>query len=138
MTNKNDPHWTAQLEKEIAQQYGKETIQHPLANWDINKESEYLRQLKESTNNRIDEDYPVELEEVRGVLIPKKLVTRESNRTCPSCNVYSFNTQDDLFMSKFDVCEKCYILHIEGREEKWKKNLLKKTKNNSKQSSEKS
>ena len=27
---------------------------------------------------------------------------------------------DDVYMSKFDCCEKCYIQFVEGREDRWK------------------
>ena len=59
--------------------------------------------------------------EVNGVLIPKKLFTKDSqNRTCPVCNTYSFNSKDDVYMKKFECCCKCYIQWVDGREERWK------------------
>ena len=60
-------------------------------------------------------------EEVNGVFISKKLLKRESKRSCPVCNTYSFKSNDDVYMTKFDCCEKCYIQWIEGREDRWKK-----------------
>ena len=49
MKNK-DPDYIAKLEKAIADKYGKETIVHPKADWDDEKEMEYLNELK--TNYR--------------------------------------------------------------------------------------
>ena len=83
-----------------------------------NKEKEYLSQLKEFYV--ASEQTPDEVE-IEGVLISKKLITRESKRSCPVCNTYSFKSNDDVYMSKFDCCEKCYIQWVEGREERWLK-----------------
>ena len=43
----------------------------------------------------------------------------ESNRSCPTCGSYSFKSVDDLYMTKFECCFKCYIQYVEGREERW-------------------
>lgn len=113
----NDPDYVAKLEKAIADKYGKETIVHPKSEWDDEKEKEYLKELK--TNYRFD-SREQEKEEVNGVLISKELLNRETKRSCPTCNTYSFKSVDDLYMTKFDCCFKCYIQWVEGREERWK------------------
>ena len=71
-------------------------------------------------------------EEINGVFIPKKLITKNSKRSCPVCSVYSFKSNDDMYMSKFDCCEKCYIQYVEGREERWKKGWRPNETNNTK------
>jgi hypothetical protein len=117
MKNK-DPDYVAKLEKAIADKYGKETIVHPKAEWDDEKEREYLKELK--TNYRSHEREQ-EKKEVNGVLISTELLNRETKRSCPTCSKYSFKSVDDLYMTKFDCCFKCYIQYVEGREERWKK-----------------
>jgi len=113
----NDPDYIAKLEQAIAEKYGKEAVAHPKAEWDEEKEKEYLKELK--TNYRyVNEEQ--EKEEVGGVLISKELLNRETKRSCPVCNTYSFKSVDDLYMTKFECCFKCYIQWIEGREERWK------------------
>ena len=112
-----DPDYLIKVEKAIQEKYGDEVIQHPKANWNPEKEKEYLKQIKKIA--RMEE--PKEKIEVDGVLMPKKLFTKESKRTCPVCKVYSFEAKDDLYMAKFKCCLKCYIHHVEGREEKWLK-----------------
>ena len=115
MKNK-DPDYIAKLEKAIAEKYCKETIAHPKADWDDEKEQEYLKELK--TNYRhLNETQ--EKEEVNGVLISKELLNRKTNRSCPTCNSYSFKSRDDLYMTKFGCCWNCYIQFVEGREERW-------------------
>ena len=113
---KTDPDYIAKLEKAIADKYGKETIAHPTADWDDEKEMEYLSELK-TNYRRLNEEQ--EKEEVNGVLISKELLNKKTNRSCPTCNSYSFKSRDDLYMTKFSCCFNCYIQFVEGREERW-------------------
>ena len=113
---KTDPDYIAKLEKAIADKYGKETIAHPKADWDEEKEMEYLNELK-MNYRRLNEEQ--EKEEVNGVLISKELLNKKTNRSCPTCNSYSFKSRDDLYMTKFGCCFNCYIQFVEGREERW-------------------
>jgi len=43
--SKKDLNTIAELERAIAQKYGKEAVQHPRSNWDDEKEKEYLEEL---------------------------------------------------------------------------------------------
>ena len=115
MTNK-DPNYAIKVEKAIAEKYGDETVQHPRKEWTDEKEKQYLDDLKKIYNHDASDGVQ---EEVNGVFISKKLLTRESKRSCPVCNTYSFKSKDDVYMSKFDCCEKCYIQWVEDREERW-------------------
>jgi len=108
-----DPEHLIKVETAIQEKYGEETIQNPKTTWDDEKEKEYLQQIKKIAKS----ERPKEKVEVEGVLMPKKLFTKESTRTCPKCKVYSFDMKDDLYMAKFKCCFKCYVQHIEGREE---------------------
>ncbi len=128
---KKDPNYPIKVEQAIAKKYGEETVQNPKKEWDDAKEKNYISQLKQFyapssiANDEVDID---------GVLISKKLITKESNRSCPVCNTYSFKSKDDVYMSKFDCCFKCYIQWVEGREERWKKGWRPKNANNKKTS----
>ena len=121
MKKHEDPNYIAKLEQAIAKKYGEETIQNPRGNWDESKEEDYEGQLRKlSEKEQITEEQD-EMVEVDGVLLSKKLFTRESTkRTCPVCTEYSFKIRDDVFMNKFDCCYNCYIQWIEGREDSWK------------------
>ena len=46
---------------------------------------------------------------------------KENNHSITTCGKCSFKSVDDLYMTKFDCCFKCYIQYVEGREERWKK-----------------
>tara|TARA_Y100000296_G_C5098850_1_gene218834 strand:- start:446 stop:808 length:363 start_codon:yes stop_codon:yes gene_type:complete len=118
-----DPDRLIKVEKAIQEKYGEEAIQNPKANWDQEKEKEYLQQIKKIAKS----EQPKEKIEVEGVLMPKKLFRKESKRTCPQCNIYSFDMKDDLYMAKFKCCFKCYVQYVEGREEQWIKKLPKKS-----------
>jgi len=112
-----DPNYAVKVEKAIAEKYGKEAVVNPKSQWDDDKEKQYLEELK--SNYRHDKAES-EKEDLDGVLISKQLLNRESKRSCPTCNTYSFKSVDDLYMTKFGCCNKCYIQWIEGREERWK------------------
>jgi uncharacterized C2H2 Zn-finger protein len=116
-----DDNYLIKVEKAIEDKYGEETIQNPRSNWSPQKEKEYLRQIKEAYKLQ----KPREKVEVNGVLMPKKLFNKESERTCPVCEVYTRYSQDDLYLTKFKCCYRCYIQHVEGREEKWLNSLKK-------------
>ena len=115
-----DPNYIAKIEKAISQKYGDEAIHNPRRFWSEEKEKDYATQARDAqrkfskmaeSQDKVEED---------GFLINKKLLTRDHNRTCPVCKKYSFRSQDDLYMNKFDACYICYIRFVEGREEKWR------------------
>ena len=112
-----DPDHLIKIEKAIEEKYGSDAIKDPKKTWDEEKEKDYLIQIKEIYKNQKPKDDI----EVDGVLLPKKLLIKESERTCPVCSVYSFEQRDDLYMAKFKCCFNCYIEHVQGREEKWLK-----------------
>ena len=114
-----DPNYAVKVEQAIAKKYGKETVVNPKSQWDDEKEKKYLDELKEVYYNNVDKE-DLDKEEVNGVFIPKKLLKEESNRSCSTCNTYSFKSKDDVYMTKFDCCFKCYVQYIEGREDRWK------------------
>ncbi len=113
-----DPNYPIKIEKAISKKYGEETVQHPKKGWDDKKEKQYLSQIKQFYKTAHGESDEVEID---SVLVSKKLITRESKRSCPVCNTYSFKSNDDVYMSKFDCCEKCYVQWVEGREDRWKR-----------------
>ena len=117
---KKDPNYVVKVEKAIAEKYGNETIQNPKKYWTEEKEKEYLSQLKEFYEES-DESEDYDSNQINGVFIPKKLLNKESNRSCPICKTYSFKSIDDVYMTKFDCCFKCYIQWVEHREERWLK-----------------
>ena len=116
----DDPHYIVKLEKAIAEKYGPEAIQNPKKGWDEEKEKEYIEQQKRYYERLQSLEEKSEKVEVDGIFIPKKLLSKKSNRTCPTCNSYSFKLQDDIYMNKYDCCFKCYIKYVDGREERWK------------------
>jgi ribosome modulation factor len=116
---KKDPNYIAKIEQAIQKKYGKEAIQHPKANWDEEKEKEYLLQLKEFVDKQRQKKDKVEKVEKDGFLVSKKLLNKASTRTCPVCEIYSFSVKDDIYMNKYDCCFECYVQHVETREQRW-------------------
>ena len=117
--SKDKQEYIAKLEKAISQKYGNEAINNPRRFWDEDKEKEYIVQSQEEqrkfaklseTRDKVEQD---------GFLINKKLLNKDTNRSCPICNKYSFDARNELYMNKFECCWKCYIQWIEDREERW-------------------
>jgi len=120
MKNKiKDPHYVVRVEKAISKKYGHETIQNPLNNWTDEKEEQYKEHLQAIRQKEDAFIQKVEKVEVDGILVNKKLLSKEQNRICPVCESFSFSIQDDLYMTKFDCCKNCYIRWVEGREQRW-------------------
>jgi hypothetical protein len=114
-----DPNYVARVEKAIAEKYGKETIQNPRSNWSPEKEEEYKKQLSSYLIKTRTDKAASEKVDINGVLISKKLLSRETNRTCPVCSEYSFSFRDDVYMNKYECCFSCFIQHVEDRESRW-------------------
>ena len=119
MKDNKDPNYVVKIEKAISEKYGEETIVNPKSLWSAEKEDEYIQQLKEVDKKYRNLQEKKEKIEVNGVLISKKLLNKDNNRTCPICDTYSFKIRDDVYMNKYECCYKCYIQWIEGREERW-------------------
>tara|TARA_Y100000593_G_C4307910_1_gene336725 strand:- start:1767 stop:2141 length:375 start_codon:yes stop_codon:yes gene_type:complete len=117
---KKDPNYIVKLEKAIKEKYGEEAIQHPKRDWDDEKEKQYVEDLKELYASRREDETPDKVE-INGVFVASKLINNDSNRSCPVCNTYSFKSDDDVYMTKFNCCFKCYVKWVEDREERWKK-----------------
>jgi len=111
--------YIAKLEKAIAQKYGSEAINNPRRFWSDEKEKEYIVQSQAEQKKFAKLAESQDKVEQDGFLINKKLLNRDHKRTCPICERYSFRPKDDLYMNKFNACWKCYIQHVEGREERW-------------------
>ena len=79
-----------------------------------------MRKTMSKTDIRVVRKQKGETIKKARVLIGKKLLTKSSNRTCPVCNVYSFNSKDDLYMNKYDCCYDCFIQHVDRDLERWK------------------
>jgi len=116
--SEKDPNYAVKVEQAIAKKYGEEAVANPKSTWDDEKEKKYLEQLKETYSPDSDTE-DLDKEEVFGVFIPSKLLKEESKRSCPVCDTYSFKSYDDVYMTKFECCRKCYTQWVENREERW-------------------
>lgn len=116
---KRDLNFIARLEKAISERWGEESIQNPRSFWTPDKEEKYLQQIKSFYKKTFFRQAKNSKEKYKGFLISKKLLTKENNRHCPVCDSYSFSAQDDLYMTRFECCFKCYVQWVEGREERW-------------------
>ena len=111
----------AAVEQAISKKYGEETVQNPKANWDEEKEIEYLHQMREFYHKSQRNEESQEKVDVNGIKVSKKLLNRESLKCCPVCNSFAKKSMDDVCLVKFDCCYGCYIQYVEDREERWLK-----------------
>ena len=111
----------AAVEQAISKKYGDEAIQNPKANWDENKEKEYLQQMKEVYQKTQQIEESQEKVDVNGIKISKKLLNRDAIRSCPICESFARRSLDDVCLVKFECCYRCYIQYVEDREERWQK-----------------
>ena len=106
----------AKIEKAIKEKYGEEAIQNPKGSWSKEKEAKYLEEIKSFYERSLRED---KIQKREGFRIKEKKSSTSVERTCPVCGSFSFSSKDDLYMTKFDCCFKCYIQYVEDREERW-------------------
>ncbi len=109
----------AAIEKAIKEKYGDVAVEHPRANWDDEKERKYLEQVKTLALKKRAIAEKTDKVDNGGFFMSKKLLSKETKRKCPVCDVYSFNMGDDVYMNKFECCYECYIQYVDGREERW-------------------
>ena len=115
-----DLNYIAALEKAMKEQYGEISIQNPKNEWNPEKQIKFLEDSKELLKKEYSSESTREKIDLDGVLIPKKLINRNNHRYCQYCVSYSFDRNDDVYFTKFDCCNKCFVKYIEDREERWK------------------
>jgi len=114
-----DLNYIAGLEKAIKKKYGAEAIENPANNWDSEKENDYLKQLEEFVAKQKLAEQESEVENVDGILVSRKLLSKEGIKNCPVCAGKATTINDDIYMTKYECCSKCYINYIDGREQRW-------------------
>ena len=116
---KKDLNYIAGLEKAIKKKYGEEAIENPAKFWDKEKEKDYIQQLEEFVEKQKKAEQADEVENVDGVLVSRKLLNKEGIFNCATCSKKLKTINDDIYFTKFDCCEICYIKYVEGREKRW-------------------
>ena len=121
MKKEKDLNYIASLEKAIKKKYGSTAIQNPASFWDEIKEKEYLVQLAAFVKKQRKHELETGLENVSGVLISQKLLNKEGKLNCPVCMEQIKKVNDDIYITKFECCEKCYYTYAHDREDRWLK-----------------
>ena len=116
---KKDLNYIAGLEKAIKKKYGEEAIQNPAKFWDETKEKQYIQQLEEYVQKQRNFEQQHELENVDGVLTSHKLLNKEGILICSTCEKKLKTINDDIYFTKYECCEACFVKYVEGREKRW-------------------
>ena len=85
------------------------------------KEKDYVQQIKSRAKKLLEIEEQSEKIEVKGFFMAKKLLNREVKIICSVCENKLRTVRDDIYMNKFDCCEKCFVDYVEDREERWLK-----------------
>jgi len=114
-----DLNYIAGLEKAVEKKYGHEAIENPANNWDKAKEEDYIEQLEKfvEKQKKFEQDHSVE--NVDGVLVSRKLLNKEGIFNCSTCSRKLKTINDEIYFTKFDCCEKCYVNYVVDREKRW-------------------
>jgi len=103
------------LEKAIKEKYGEEAIFNPKQFWNEDSEKEYLESVKKSQLEEYKNIKSQEMVEVDGIMMPRKILDKNTAKECSICKKYSFNKKDDVYLNKFKACYKCYVCNIEDK-----------------------
>lgn len=102
------------LEKAIEEKYGEIAVLPPQSLWNTEKEKAYLEQAKgvaKYYRQSPEEDY----KDQGGFLLKEKLINKKNFTCCSYCKEQAYKSIDDVYMTKFGSCYKCYIINIEGK-----------------------
>ena len=117
---KKDQNYVAKIEKAIRDKYGEMGIHNPRSDWDTVKERQYLQELKKINEKHFALERQQEKINKDGVLLSKKLLMKSGNASCPICTKYDLKARDEIFILRWECCERCYIKYVEGREKRWR------------------
>jgi len=110
---KIDYDYAARVEKEVAKKYGNDAIDHPKANWNIEKEKQYIQQAREMAIKEA-QNVVVRKELEQDVLIDEKLFKKTDSsmlfgKKCPICEKRSQHARDEVYFKLYGCCYICSI-----------------------------
>ena len=117
--SKKDINYVANVEKSIAEKYGREAVQDFRSNWSPEKEKDYIKDLSSVGMKKTNKKRTNEETLINGVKIKRRSIGQKRERICPVCKTYSFSGQDDLYMNRFKCCYECYIDFVVHEEQRW-------------------
>ena len=118
---KKDWDYIAAVEKAVAEKYGKDSVQDFRSEWENLKEENYLKQVTDARIEKQKRNASHTTVERGDIVIKRRTNKIKTKRSCPVCKTYSFSRRDDLYMNRFQCCERCYVFFVEHREERWNK-----------------
>lgn len=98
------------LQIALIKRFGKEIIEPINSNWTKEDEAEFIRQIDEFEEKlRILREQREEITLFNGEI------------ECEFCGHIRalFKINDEVSMTKYGCCHRCYVKYVEGREERW-------------------
>ena len=117
---KYDEKQISAFEKAIEEKYGIDAILDPSSFWTPEKEKTYLDQVKVVEKYYRQQPYENQIDQ-GGFILREKLLNKRNFKNCSYCGDQAYKASDEMYMTKFNCCFKCYVTHLEGRENKWQK-----------------
>jgi hypothetical protein len=102
------------FEKAIEEKYGENAILDPSSLWTPEKEKSYIEQVKSVERfyrQRPSENYS----DQGGFILKEKLINKKNFKNCSYCGEQAYKANDEVYMTKFNCCFRCYICHLEGK-----------------------
>jgi len=102
---KHDSRYVANLENKVKEKYGDLATSTFKPDWTQKEKEEFRQQFikfheKITRNQKTNKQYTI-------------------NNTCPICDSFSFFKIDDLYLTKFSCCYRCYLSYLEGKEKEY-------------------
>ncbi len=109
------------FEIEISKKYGESAIKNPNSDWSPEKEKIFQEEQKRLLEKEQKHSVQEEKVELDGFYVPEKLLNRQSKTdSCPVCNKFITKIRDEIYLLKMECCYRCYVEHVEHREDRWK------------------
>ena len=111
--------YIAKLEKAIAERWGDIAADNPSKYWNEDLADEYEEEVDKLEEKIIESEHSDRKKEKGEFSISRKMLEQGSRDHCEACGVYSFKSRDDIYLTRYDVCQECYYQYIHNREERW-------------------
>ena len=120
----------AKVEAQLEKKFGKEAVRHIMSKWDDDKEENYQKQITDIYRKEEDDTRSKIIEIDTNIMVHEELLKREGSKPCEQCGKYIYMSEDGFYVDRYGVCQHCYIMYVEDREENWLKRRNKKEEKN--------
>ncbi len=107
-----------EIEEIFIQKYGPTSLVDVGAFWNSQKDKVLREYLKFEQKFFLNKE--LQYFKIGQVYFSNNFLNKRTKKCCV-CGRYNYKALDLKFFSLFETCYNCYVVYIEGREERWKK-----------------